>query len=269
MNLRFNNSNSDYVLMVNRPELIARAEELGYDNAIIYDRDNIDSDDIAYIDSHGKSMVCISYDTDKECDNHSGLNHRPIGEKGLYLVWLELYHYAVRDEHTQKETIVLSLSDAIKFFPKKEALETELRQINVVHDVDYKGRCFNCHGVLRPGSRYCIYCGTETGRGAFDPFTNPMYAVYGPPIKIKEHCPDCGFTHFAIVLGGIPTKFCPECGSPNIKLVKEYPRDKTYSVSTDSNDDEDEDSLSESDLPIDDMTSIVENYLRWEKKRKR
>ena len=37
---------------------------------------------------------------------------------------------------------------------------------------------------------------------------------------------------------------------------------------TDSNNDDDEDSISESDLPIDDMTSIIENYLRWEKKRK-
>ena len=34
---------------------------------------------------------------------------------------------------------------------------------------DYEGRCGNCHGFLGEEDKYCRYCGTRRGEGAFEP----------------------------------------------------------------------------------------------------
>jgi hypothetical protein len=227
MNLRFKNSDSDYVLMVNRPELLARAEELGYDNAIIYDRDNIDSDDLAYIESQGKTLVCITYDSNKAADNDMGMQGYRIGrnfETRVFLMWLDLFQYAVHDENWNEIEVISTLEDALRIFPKKEELEKNLRSWGKIREIDHTNRCGNCHKPLRKGSKYCVYCGTRRGEGKFEPFINRIDVVYGPPIKMKYHCSDCGHIWVTAAVGGDNSNYCPMCGSTNISILrqKEY-----------------------------------------------
>ena len=74
---------------------------------------------------------------------------------------------------------------------------------------------------MRPGDRYCRECGTERVEGAFLPYKNMTYAVYGPPIKSKFKCPSCGNVWIDIALGGLgASKYCPRCGCGDIRTIE-------------------------------------------------
>lgn len=76
---------------------------------------------------------------------------------------------------------------------------------------NYEGRCGNCHSFLGESDKYCRYCGSRRGEGAFEPYKNFLECecVYGPPAtyklvqcatcqkvwevsSAKYYCPDCG-----------------------------------------------------------------------------
>jgi len=78
---------------------------------------------------------------------------------------------------------------------------------------DYEGRCGNCHKSLNDDDKYCRYCGTKRGEGAFKPYQNVMYCIYGPmPVKRTHKCKKCGNTWETMLM--IDNEdFCPICGS--------------------------------------------------------
>lgn len=82
-----------------------------------------------------------------------------------------------------------------------------------------KDQCGNCHAYLGT-DKFCRYCGTKAGEGAFEPYMNYEQCVYGPPPVEREHkCPDCGFnwkTHMMVD----NQQFCPECGG---RIQTTYP----------------------------------------------
>lgn len=78
---------------------------------------------------------------------------------------------------------------------------------------DYTNRCGNCHKSLDENEKYCRYCGTKRGEGAFQPYQNIMQCIYGPmPQKRVHKCTACD--HWWQTMLMIDNeKFCPECGS--------------------------------------------------------
>lgn len=81
---------------------------------------------------------------------------------------------------------------------------------------DDKDRCGNCSKRLSPGDKYCSYCGTKRGEGAFEPRDNLMVSIYGPPVTFLHTCEACGHSWEVFALGDDQTKYCPQCGSPDL-----------------------------------------------------
>lgn len=81
---------------------------------------------------------------------------------------------------------------------------------------DYKGRCGNCHALFpNKKDKYCVYCGTKRGEGAFEPFQNIASCIYGPPPKKHSHkCKVCGHQWSYIAMLD-DQKFCSRCGGPS------------------------------------------------------
>jgi len=71
--------------------------------------------------------------------------------------------------------------------------------------------CGNCHKSLEEGDRYCRYCGTKRGEGAFLPVENDTYCVYAPPMTTRHICKSCGYTWTVQVLGMDRAMYCPMC----------------------------------------------------------
>ena len=91
--------------------------------------------------------------------------------------------------------IVRSPEEAAKYLLRIiEDIESVLVDCGHILTTDYKGRCGNCHSEIDKNDRYCPFCGTKHGEGAFQPYYNKMYCVYGPPILRKIKCKKCGHT---------------------------------------------------------------------------
>lgn len=78
---------------------------------------------------------------------------------------------------------------------------------------DYAGRCGNCHEYMQEMDKYCRFCGTKRGKGAFEPYDDEQYCIYGPrPVKRDHKCPQCSYTWTNCVIVD-NEKYCPECGA--------------------------------------------------------
>ena len=81
-----------------------------------------------------------------------------------------------------------------------------------------KDTCGNCHEPLEPGDKYCRYCGTKVGDGAYNPFQDLMECIYGPMPVDREHaCTVCGFSWTTRLMID-DQKFCPKCGGLAMKI---------------------------------------------------
>ncbi|MBO7251256.1 MAG: FHA domain-containing protein [Oscillospiraceae bacterium] len=77
---------------------------------------------------------------------------------------------------------------------------------------DYKNRCGNCQEYLSQEDRYCRCCGTQRGKGAFQPYLNSMQCIYGPPPVPRNHiCRSCGYRWETMAMID-RQKYCPQCG---------------------------------------------------------
>lgn len=97
---------------------------------------------------------------------------------------------------------------------------TSIRTSAVTKEADYTGRCGNCHELLGENDKYCRYCGTERGKGKFEPYENDSYCVYGPPIKKKYKCTTCGHIWIVSRMGGDYSRYCPQCGKKTINTLE-------------------------------------------------
>ena len=83
-------------------------------------------------------------------------------------------------------------------------------------DITKDGFCAVCGGYLEAGDKYCRQCGTEKTEGTFQPETNNISCVYGPPISSRYACPSCGHTWVQVALGG-PKNFYPKSRGLRLK----------------------------------------------------
>ena len=87
-----------------------------------------------------------------------------------------------------------------------------IKKLNEKWTTDYEGRCGNCHKKLDENDRYCKYCGTKRGTGAFKPYQNVMTCIYGPkPVERNYHCKVCDYSWSNISM--IEDNYCPNCGN--------------------------------------------------------
>ena len=92
--------------------------------------------------------------------------------------------------------------------------------MNELECTDYENRCGNCHGFFEENDKYCRYCGTKRGEGAFAPYQNFMECIYGPaPVKRTHECPKCKYTWETFVMID-DEDYCPQCGA-RAAVVKE------------------------------------------------
>lgn len=76
---------------------------------------------------------------------------------------------------------------------------------------DYTGKCGNCHADMEDGDRFCRYCGTPRGEGAFLPYNNEVLCIYAPPMETRHKCKKCGYSWVRSRLGVDNAEFCPKC----------------------------------------------------------
>ena len=216
MSLQFENTSKEYYLVVNHPELLKRAEELGYEGVtLIQDDGELGEEDIAAAIKADKTIVRILYRTDHE-EGEGVWSHRHIEDTDLYIVTIDLYGNQMTGGKPVK-----SIDDAIEDFPPVDQLEIRMRGSAIIKETDYTNRCGNCHSYLGENDKYCRYCGAERGKGRFEPFKNETYCVYGPPVKKKYKCTACGHVWITGQLGGDNSKYCPQCGKKTVNVIED------------------------------------------------
>ena len=209
----------EYYLLVNMEELLDRAHELGYDNAVIVGDEGLTDGDIENIKKNNKAvaMVLCPY----ECEL-SGILNAQLKEAGISF---QRNKYKFLDDDEENGIDVYNDIDridlAITHFPSEIEMEANLRARRVIKITNYKSYCGNCHEYMAPDENYCKNCGTKRGEGAFEPFFDDMRAAYGPPVKVKTKCLSCGHIWATSSLGGYRSNFCPNCGSSKIKILRE------------------------------------------------
>ncbi len=214
MTIQIPKTDKDYILMVNRAELYEKALELGYDAVIYPDKSDLDDDDIKAIEESGKFLVCVFYSDEMSVDS------RLEG-------WYKKFHDSKIKRRTisfvdeiEDEDRFLSLNVlADKYFMTVEHMERYLESEGYIPTDDYENKCGNCHKQLRTGEKYCKYCGTKRGEGAFLPYTNSTEVLYGAPIKIKKKCKKCGNIWIEYEFGRETIKYCPKCGDSQDKTT--------------------------------------------------
>ncbi len=215
MSLSFSDTEKEYVIIVNRQELLDRAKKIGYQSVTLFARSDFDDEEKEYIKSFGKSIVIITYNPDNS--REAGvMSYGRISDTEIYRVTIELAGLEY-----EEGKIVKSIDDALEQFPEVETLEKRLRNLAIIDETDYTDRCGNCHSYLRKSDKYCKYCGTERGKGKFLPFKNHTYCVYGPPVKKKYKCTHCGHLWITGQLGGDNSKYCPQCGNSVINVLED------------------------------------------------
>ena len=214
MSIKLQRVDDEYYVIVNRRELYRQARKLKFRNSALIKGDLSDID-IDAMKASGKAFVLIIYDEDEDYSRELDLRLRRADIKTV------LWNLMTEGDDPDQLEGVKSLEEAVSAFPNRTAVETALVDDGYIHDTDYANRCGNCSAKMVPGDNYCKYCGAKRGEGAFEPFYNPVYCVYGPPISRKYTCKKCGHKWITAALGGgDECKFCPSCGNKEPDIVR-------------------------------------------------
>ena len=128
-------------------------------------------------------------------------------------------HFYDGDKFTECPHCNEKALDSIKtFLDVKENNESSFDMEDDYCD-DYSGKCGNCHSILEDDDKYCRYCGTPRGEGAFLPYKNIVMCIYAPPIETKHKCKKCGYSWVTNALGRDRAEYCPRCRG---KLKSKY-----------------------------------------------
>ncbi len=222
MSIEFKLTEKEYFLLVNHPELVKRAEELGYQGVTLFTGTKFDDSEKEFIKEAGKVVVLVEYNADQK-DECGWWSYSHIEDTESTLVIIDLTGNEIEEgKHID------SFQEAIEHFPRVEGLEKWLRQDALINETDYTGRCGNCQSYLGADDKYCRYCGTERGKGEFKPFKNVACILYGPPIKRKYKCTACGHIWITSQPGGDDSKYCPLCGKKTLNLLEDKEIEMIY-----------------------------------------
>ena len=212
MKKELNRITEEYCILVDYPELLERAKELGFNNAILVEKP-VSRDDIQALKDSGKFVVIAFYvnDSDESKAIRNILKESEIGCRDWDIVtdWSS-------DSLDEKTTI----EDSVRLFPTKETVDRRMIADGIILDTDYTDRCGNCSSEMRPTEKYCARCGAKRGSGEFKPFRNPAYVLYGSTTATKYKCSKCGNTWVTDTTFHRNAYFCPECGGERIRNIE-------------------------------------------------
>ena len=85
-------------------------------------------------------------------------------------------------------------------------------------------RCGNCHKPMKYEDKYCSYCGTRRGEGAFDPFDggNAHVILYGSPDIVRYRCSKCGKTWIQATFEKEDVSYCSICGNRGEEIKRKW-----------------------------------------------
>lgn len=218
--MRTNNisEKKEYVVIVNHPVLKKKALELGY-HPVRLIRFDVLSDDIIeklkreYIK---RKLQVLMFLYRSDVLGEAGLVDCEKIADNMYFIIIDLNGVEINE--TER---VSSVEDAAKAIPPMNDMESYMIGRGVINTTDYEGRCGNCHEIIRPEDKYCMYCGTERGEGSFLPFNNMICCMYGSPTKKKYRCQKCGYMWITGRFLDNDALFCPQCGEKQITKQKE------------------------------------------------
>ena len=225
MTVKIPETNKDYVLVVNKDEFYDAALELGYDSVILLNEDIPSKEDISAIKKVGKCMM-LYICTEDDADSKRTMN------------WLKAFNDAKIEKHLLQALDQIDYEDeglplnelARKSLMPPDRMELYLKDNGYIPSDNYYCRCGNCQGILFPDAKYCSYCGTKRGEGAFLPYMNDQDVLYGCPTKIKKKCQKCGYTWIEYEFNkGENIKYCPKCGES--KPIMDELRDTDFLTS--------------------------------------
>ncbi len=108
--------------------------------------------------------------------------------------------------------------ESMRLWGKKRRDYAEEKPAKMVFD---KNLCENCHSELEKKDKYCRYCGTKRGKGAYRPERMEGYCVYAPPIISRFTCRACGYKWTVDQLGRDESEYCPQCGEKKLSVQYE------------------------------------------------
>lgn len=216
MSIKFDPIEQQYYLLVNDQQMYDQAVQLGYAGVILTSQDALDAQDIANVIETGKSVVWFRYCPEEEPWDGTFMRRRHIDNSDQYEM---IYLLPCLEPPAELQGAEL-FSFAVTSIPSRKDLEEYFEYNGFIASVDYEGRCGNCHAVLGHDDKYCRYCGTKRGEGAFAPYKNEFYCVYGPPVKKKYKCQRCGHIWITSTLGTDSAKYCPLCGE-EVTVIEE------------------------------------------------
>lgn len=215
MNKQYN-VKDEYILIVNKTELYNKAKELGYYHLYLYNTiENI----LSFVQEQKKKKTAIVIAFfDGNAEEKELLEVIENNDIVQHFCFSRLYEWSE----------LKTLSEAVTQFFTPDFLEGFLIHDGTIRTNDYVGKCGNCHKNLDPEDKYCRYCGTKRGDGKFDPYLNTIYCLYGPAVKGKYKCPNCGHLWVQEAAGQAP-KYCTKCGS-KVKTLEDRALWESYLI---------------------------------------
>ena len=203
----------DYYVLVKEPELVSKALEHGWNNFVLFERDDFTEEDIDEIVRAHRNIIKFHLDP----NNQRGFEYlNRVRDLDLYITSYNPYGlYKYNDEKVE------SFADVIDNLPRiVNLMELRMFREGLLWCDDYDDRCGNCQMMLESGDRYCRNCGTERGKGKFSPyrisFTHSPVLYGAPIIKKKFKCPDCGNTWATY---NEDSRHCPNCGNKMVVKI--------------------------------------------------
>ena len=220
MKNRIKKTDKDYIVIVNHPLLQKRAEELGY-QAVNYFPDTLRKSEYEKIRQEiiglKKTVFMALFHSKK--DGVVSIEDGILRPSNIHFLTYDMYGWDL-DSGKKAKTV----EEVLTRFPPLKRIEDRLSSAGYIRATDYEERCGNCRAYLDEDDKYCKYCGTKRGEGAFLPYNNKVVAViYGPPLfsKTKYKCSACGTVNIVPSTGSRDLLFCPKCGQKQAKKVKE------------------------------------------------
>lgn len=214
MSLILPNTDKKYYIYTNALVLSDKLIELGYDNTILKPQKGLNPANIDTLKQSGKHLCMVlywdSYEVKKEVATIEQIN---IG-------------YSIFTSRMYEKKFGCKINSVTEFAAELEhhprIPEEFIEELGLQMSTYYVGKCGNCHKTIDSDDKYCKYCGTKNGEGAFLPYNNALQFAYGSPMIKQYQCPKCGLKWQEISVGR-DRRYCKECGIlANLQSIEEY-----------------------------------------------
>ena len=208
----------DYYVLVKGPELVARAAEIGWNNFLIFEKNEFTGEELEEIIRTHKNVVLFHPDPENQKNLYSYSRIRDLDQ---FIIRFNPCYGMYKSDGEKIKTF----ADILDCLPRiLNYLEIRMLRDDISWCTDYKDRCGECGHELEAKDKYCKFCGTERGKGKFSPYKMSCMVVHGASrIKKKFRCSSCGSIWITV---NDVSVFCPKCGRKTIEMIEERKWDR-------------------------------------------